>query len=279
MRSSPASAANSPESATTCGCGPRALGKKDPAAVIVGRAAARLTWWKDLNVGTVVAAHGGGYPTVKGYEWKQRRIPRDHVVRHDDGSVTTSPALTVLDLIPSLGGKVIDEALRRNAVTLSDLWAAFEATASRPGNALRKKLLDDSRDEPWSESERGFHAIVRGLTLPSAYETNYRVTAGSVIAYLDLAFPALKLAFEVDGYPFHHLPDAFFHDRLRDLELAIADWEVHRVPSDLIGRDPALLGRAVQVITQRRARERGNRATWASGDEGKSAKAAPVGRA
>lgn len=156
-----------------------------------------------------------------------------------------------LDLIPSWGGKAIDEALRRNAVKLAELRTALDATRSRPGNGLRKRLLDDPRDGPWSESERAFHAIVRSLDLPWTYETNHRVTAGSLVAYLDLAFPALALAFEVDGYPFHSLPDAFFHDRLRDLELAMAEWAVHRVPSDLVGRDPALLGRAVKVIAER----------------------------
>ena len=230
----------------------RVLGKQDPSAVITERAAARLTWWKDLNVGVIVAARADAHRPVRGYTWTQRRIPEAHVVRHD-GYATTDAALTVLDLIPSLGGKVIDEALRRNAVTLEQLRKALDATPGRPGNSLRRRLLEDSRDEPWSESERGFHAIVRGLSLPWAHETNRRVTAGTTVAYLDVALTELRLGFEVDGYPYHHLKDAFYHDRARDLDLAAADWEVHRIPSDMIGAEPTALGRVVRVIAELRA--------------------------
>ena len=52
------------------------------------------------------------------------------------------PALTVLDLIPTLGGKPIDEALRRRAATLEQMWRALELTPDRRGNTLRRALLD-----------------------------------------------------------------------------------------------------------------------------------------
>ena len=55
------------------------------------------------------------------------------------------------------------------------------------------------RDRPWSEAERGFHRIVRGLRLPWSYRTNDKVVVGPRIAYFDLALPELRLAFEVDG--------------------------------------------------------------------------------
>lgn len=229
----------------------RALGRYDPSAVMVGRAAAGLTWWKELNVGVIQAARTPGCRPVPGFEWKRQAIPEAHV-RREDGFMTTDAALTVLDLIPTLGGKAIDEAFRHRAVTLDELKAALAATPS-PGNDLRRRLLHDSIDRPWSESERGMQSIVRTLALPWSHETNHRVASGMSRAYLDVAFPDLKLGFEVDGHPFHSEPDDFYRDRVRDLELSMAGWAVHRIPSDLVGMDPAFLARAVRAIVERRA--------------------------
>lgn len=82
--------------------------------------------------------------------------------------------LTVLDLTDVLGGAVIDEALRRSAVTLDDLHHALECTRGRRGNKERARLVAESRDEPWSELE------IRGRRY-----------------CLDLAVPEMKLVAEV----------------------------------------------------------------------------------
>lgn len=110
--------------------------------MVVGRAAAALTWWPDLNVGVVDASRRPGLPAQPGYRWNQRSIPAHRIVEVS-GVPVSDPALTVLDLIPTLGGKVIDEALRRRAVTLDDLRQALSDTPGRRGN--RRRAWPDRR--------------------------------------------------------------------------------------------------------------------------------------
>lgn len=48
------------------------------------------------------------------------------------------------------------------------------------------------------------------------------------MAYLDLAFAAIKLAIEIDGWEFHGPRLAFLRDRRRDRRLAMLGWHVVR---------------------------------------------------
>lgn len=236
----------------------RALMAHDPHAVVVGRAAAALTWWPELKV-PVLAARRPGHPlAVRGYQWTKCAIPAEHVVEAH-GIRLLTPAASVLDLIPSLGGDVIDEALRRRAATLDELWAALAETPRRRGNTVRAQLLHDSRDEPWSEAERLLHRIVRGLALPWPYRTNHPVPLDVGGAFVDLALPALKLGFEVDGYAHHSSRTAFTRDRVRDLGLSLAGWSLHRIPATTVDDEPAMVGEAVSALARRRADELGLR--------------------
>ena len=131
----------------------------------------------------------------------------------------------MLDLIPVLGGRVIDEGLRRGAVTLQGLWDAFELTRRRRENALRRELLHDSRDEPWSEAERTAHRLLRAAGIVG-WRTNYRITIGDAVFFVDIAFPALRLVIEIDGWEFHGTRAAFTRDRWRYARLGAATWTV-----------------------------------------------------
>ena len=44
--------------------------------------------------------------------------------------------------------------------------------------------------------------------------------------YLDIAFPRLRLAVELDGWQLHKSHDSFVGDRRRDVLLALAGWTV-----------------------------------------------------
>ena len=62
-------------------------------------------------------------------------MPADLIVYRQDIRLAC-PALSVLDLIDVLGGAAVDEALRRRATTLRELWAAYAMCPQRPGNGL-----------------------------------------------------------------------------------------------------------------------------------------------
>lgn len=225
----------------------------DPNAVITGAAAAAITWWPEREVDVVQAYRRRPVP-VRGFRWLAGATPEGLVHRARDLNVATA-ALAVLDMIPRVGGQAIDEALRRRCVTLAELEAALQCTPHRKGNPERRWLLDDSRDEPWSELERSFHRRFRALGLPYGYHTNHRVDLGDGRhAFLDLALPELMVGFEVDGFAHHSSRGAFEADRTRDARLTALGWVVVRFTWAMVEHDPDGVELAIRrVVAARRA--------------------------
>lgn len=93
-------------------------------------------------------------------------------------------------------GFVVSRRSRR--VTLADLYEALRLTSKRHGNGERRTLLLESRANPWSKAERTGHLLLRaeGLT---GWTGNYPLPLLRAVYYLDLVFPAVKLAIEIDG--------------------------------------------------------------------------------
>lgn len=231
----------------------RAVMAAEPTAVITGRAAAALTWWAGLAVPVVTAAHPRRPKSpLPGLRWQRTRVPEELVVETDELRLA-APALSVLDLIPELGGAAIDEALRGRAVTLPQLEAALALTPGRPGNVERARLLVDSRDEPWSEAERTLHGAFRELRLPCPFRTNYPVPMADGTTHpVDIALPELLLGFEVDGFAFHHSRRAFDRDHLVGLDMARSGWQLVRITANQTTDTPDLTA-ILQVIVDQRA--------------------------
>lgn len=236
-----------------------ALRLVDPDAIITGAAAAHLSWWPELPVGRLVAVRPQRPRPAPGFAWEQRHVPLD-LTMEAHGLRLACPALTVLDLIPMLGGNAIDQALRRRATTLPHLWRALELTPSRRDNVLRRTLLEDSRDQPWSEAERHLHRYVRLVAHPQRYRTNYpmRLSDGRR-AFLDVALPDLLLFLEADGYEYHGTRAAFEHDRDRDTDLAMLGWQGHRFSASFLMNQPEAAAHRIAVIIEQRARQLGLR--------------------
>lgn len=233
-----------------------AVNAYDPDAVITGSAAAALVWWPELAAPVMDVASAAGRVNAPGYRFTRRRVPPELMIE-SNGIRLTNPALTVLDMIPDMGGAAIDEALRRSAVTLDDLWEAMALTPNRRGNAERAWLLHDSRDEQWSHAERGLQRRYRGLDLPWEYRTNHPVALPSGMAFLDLAIPELELDFEVDGYEVHTTREAFVRDRVRGPELVEAGWLVVGFAATTVEDDPVWVDERMRGIIAARAIERG----------------------
>lgn len=234
----------------------RALALHSPRAVVCGRAAAAMTWWPSLAVPWVDALRPVNARPVPGYRWTNGTVDERLVLR-SSGLALACPALSVLDLLPELGGAVLDRALRTRATSLDAVRDALVRTPGRRGNGVRAALLDDSRDEPWSEAERLLHRIIRGLRLPWGFRGNHRVHTGPGDRYLDAALPALRLAFEVDGYEFHADAESFEEDRLRIAELALVGWQVYPFAAVTVLRQPERTGRLIERLARRRAGQLG----------------------
>jgi very-short-patch-repair endonuclease len=197
-----------------------------PDAVMTGHAAARLTFWPDCPVSTItIAVSGQAKSSRPGYLVERRRIPSTHVIQR--GIVrATVPSVTAVDLASTAdGGEAIDRALRTRTATLDQMCAVLEGGRYRRGNKQRAALLEDSRDQPWSEAERLLHQMLRAAGF-AKWSTNVWVTAGNDRYCVDVLFDRSALVLEVDGWETHGSRPAFEDDRRRRNHLVLAGYRV-----------------------------------------------------
>ena len=213
----------------------RAIMRHDPAAIILGAAAASLQGWPGITEPPTceVATHFRG--RCVGYRFSREEVPSEHVVGRG-GIRLTSVALTALHLARQRGGAPLDEALRLG-VRLSDLWEVFLLQPGRPGNAHLRSLLVDSRDEPWSEAERAAHRALRAAGI-RGWSANLPILLDGRRRRLDLGFAKDRVAVEIDGRGFHCSWEQRSSDMARDRKLAAAGWRVLRFPAGLVLADP-----------------------------------------
>jgi very-short-patch-repair endonuclease len=190
-------------------------------------------------------------PASPGYEFTRRQIPAELVVNR--GVLRyTAPALTALDLCGAMGGDAIDQALRSRATTLAQLHRAIELTAARVGNPIRRQLLLNSREEPWSKAERLFHQLLRDAGITGWKANRPVVLAGSTF-YVDVIFRRLKLAIEIDGRLYHTGTEVFESDRWRQNLLVLNGWCVLRFTWTMIEDHPekvlAMVLDAIKMLT------------------------------
>jgi very-short-patch-repair endonuclease len=214
----------------------RALRAWDPNAVLVAAAAARVSFWPTIKVPVVTCALKHHRQPQRGFHFSRRQVPAELVMSRA-GLCYTSPALTALDLCESHGGDAIDEALRVRATTLKDLHRALQLTSARLRNAERRRLLLDSKDEPWLAAERRFHRLLRAAEI-TAWKTNQPVLLDGSLYFLDVVFRWVKLAIELDGRLYHSGSEVFETDRWRQNLLILDGWCMLRFTSAMIDERP-----------------------------------------
>lgn len=116
----------------------------------------------------------------------------------------------------------MDRALQAD-VELRELWRAQLRNKGRYGSPAARRLLQAASDGAHSAAERLLVKLLReaGIT---GWKTNYRVGGYKV----DVGFPAVKVAIEVDGWAFHSDTEAFQIDRRRQNAIAVLGWQVLR---------------------------------------------------
>ncbi|WP_375481013.1 DUF559 domain-containing protein [uncultured Jatrophihabitans sp.] len=160
----------------------------------------------------------------------RRLHPAD--VRNRDDLPLTSRSCTVLDLMATLpptdAERLADRALQRGWVRPEALCRRLDGSPRTPGNAQLRRLAAQLRDGAAAESERILHRLLRraGVT---GWRPNHRVWSnGELVAVVDVAFPAQRLAIEVDGMAHHVDVDRFRRDRSRQNALVSLGWTVLR---------------------------------------------------
>lgn len=222
--------------------------------VLTGLTAARVSFWPGAPRGAISVAADRQLSSRAGFRVERRTIPETLVVRRGLLRYTT-PALTALDLCPEVGGDGIDVALRSRATTLAAMHEALALTRYRDGNAARRCLLLDSRDEPWSAAERRMHRLLRAAGI-GGWKANVPVGPSHRRYYLDIAFARERLVLEIDGR-IHSTLALFESDRWRQNWLVLQGWRVLRFTWPMLVDQPdevirivraALAGEALETL-------------------------------
>jgi very-short-patch-repair endonuclease len=221
----------------------RAVSLRHPDAVVLGAAAARASFWPDAPLRTIDVAASTRLARRQGYAFSRRHIPAELVVERA-GLRYTAPALTAIDLATFECADAIDIALRTRAATLGGMYEALRLTPNRAGNLQRLELLIDSRNEPWSAAERVAHRILRAAGL-TGWKTNFPVFLEGRLYYIDIAFPHLRLAIEIDGRLHAEDEDLFESDRWRQNALVADGWRVLRFTWQMLHEHPEVVVAAI----------------------------------
>lgn len=241
-----------------------ALARWDPSAVICGRAAAALTYWRELRVGRIEVASPVRHSPQRGFGFTERRVPPD-LVQEVDGVRCTTPSLTAMELATSEFTDPIDVALRKRVASLDSLREAIDLTPHRRGHADRRLVLLDSRDAPWSAAERLAHRIYRAAGI-TGWVTNLETVVPDAGTYfLDIAFRRERLVSEIDGRLHETDVDVFETDRLRQNALVLRGWMVLRFTWYQLDRWPMYVIATTKEALAKRRTNGGLNGSW-SGD-------------
>ena len=194
-------------------------------AVASGLAAA---WWLGLMVTTpevveITVPRSSHGRAAAGTRIRRRDINDTDVMEHRRLRVT-APALTVLEAAVRRNGgpAIMDTALQRR-LSLVDLERAHLRNSRRHGAPAARRLLVAAASGARSEAERLAVQLLRDAAITGWY-VNFAV--GNYV--VDIAFPAQKLAVEIDGWAFHSNHTAFQSDRVRQNRLSLHGWQVLR---------------------------------------------------
>lgn len=204
-------------------------------------------WWLGLGVDdprplTVVFPRGRSRRPPPAVTLVQRDLRGDRTEHR--GLWVVSRALTVLDAAVALGPdgrRFLDRALQQH-VTLDELGAAQARHLGRRGSAAAGRLLAEAGDRTASGPERRMVALLRRGDV-TGWSVNLEVTLPrGRRAVVDIAFPGVRLAIEVDGWAFHVDPERFVEGRVRKRALVADGWTVIEVTwEDLVQRPRELL--------------------------------------
>ena len=162
-----------------------------------------------------------------------------------DGLGLTARPLTALETAMAVpdGSTFLDRALQRH-VRFPTLYRAYCRHVGRPGWRRARDLVVAAADRADSAAERLLVSILRGGGV-----------TGWVLGHpfgpwrIDLAFPARKVAVEVDGWAWHVDAERFRSDRRKQNALVRDGWDPLRFTwHDLDGRPASVLAEIVATV-------------------------------
>lgn len=191
---------------------------------------------------------GWAAPVVRMSAHSRREPAGIHVIRGDDlagkdlrllGDVpVTGRALSVVDCLMLLAQpqaeELLDHALQQRWLSFDELVLRTQTMVNRRGVARLRRLVRIASLGARSEAERRLVALLRKNGV-QGWVTQYELPG---VGVLDIAFPALRVAVEVDGRAWHSSAERFQHDRSRQNALVARGWVVLRFTWQDVTRRP-----------------------------------------
>ena len=179
-----------------------------------------------------------------------------------EGILVTGMARTVLDLAAVVSrrqlDRTIDAVLRDGQLRISDLWGVLTSHArrGRPGCAALRASIEDRFGAglvPLSEWSRMVAELLAGggLDYP-ALEHAINDARGAFVAQVDLAYPAHRVAIELDSARWHDNRASFVDDRRRRNKITVAGWDVLNFTwGDFADRPEGLRSTVVEALARK----------------------------
>ena len=140
-----------------------------------------------------------------------------------------------------------DRAISQGWCSLADLERRLETRTV--GNAMVRRVLKTLTIGAEAESERRLQRLLRRAGIREWVGNHEVFDRGRFVARIDVAFPAHKLAIEVDGFAYHSERARFQRDRRRQNDLVALGWTVLRFTwSDLVDRPGYVLAAIRQQL-------------------------------
>lgn len=195
-------------------------------------------WWHDLG-STLPATVEVTVPRRRnpgrqpGVSVRRRDLPYPDLIAVRDLWVTDLP-LSVLEAAVKLGAQgseLLDRALQRRT-TFPAVYRAHCRNQGRRGSAAASRLLAVAADRAASHAERLLIRLLRAAQI-TGWKLGYPVHG----YLIDVAFPAQRVAIEVDGWAWHMTAGRFVDDRRRQNAVVNLHWTVLRFTwHDLVDR-------------------------------------------
>jgi len=172
-------------------------------------------------------------------------LPEDEVMRRGLAASSTSRLIVDLSgrLTPVQLGKMIDALARRRLLRIADLARTSGRLRAAPGRS--PTVVEDliaARCSGYSPGDSDLEARViralqrHGLRLPTAQQ---RIKVGDRRYRIDLCYPDVKLAIEIDSWAYHRWRSTFDGDRAKRNDLTLAGYRVLQVTDGMSDRDIA----------------------------------------
>jgi very-short-patch-repair endonuclease len=203
----------------------RLLGWSYPESVLTAHSAALLTGsgpWQDIDLGDEPSAI---HP--------RRRFPARFVAHPGvrsfqiDGLQVALPRHTVVDLIRFLplndARRVAYRAVQKSVISVDWLVQTAQVLSGLGGVGQLRDVVADLRTGAHSHLETRLVRLLQRAGM-RGWVANFRVRLGDAFVVVDVAFPDVRVAVEVDGRAHHTDQIRFQRDRTRQNALVSAGW-------------------------------------------------------